>query len=109
MYRTSGISGPRRWPRSPVFYKDVDTPHRLHDATGDHRRRPLSQVTGPFNGDGGGIAGVELTFQTPFASKVSLRNFGVYMNYAYVDTDVKEFYPSTDPLPIEGYAEEHGE
>jgi ABC-type nitrate/sulfonate/bicarbonate transport system ATPase subunit len=35
-------------------------------------------VTGPFNGDGGGIAGAELTFQTPFAQSGIGRNFGVY-------------------------------
>ena len=27
------------------------------------------------------------------------------MNYAYVDTGVKEFYPAPNPLPIEGYAQ----
>ena len=30
------------------------------------------------------------------------------MNYACVDTDVKEFYPAPNPLPMEGYAERHG-
>ena len=50
-------------------------------------------VTGPFNGDGGGISGAEFTFQTPFSFVDALRNFGIYMNYAYVDTGVKEFYP----------------
>ena len=28
------------------------------------------------------------------------------MNYARVDTDVKEFYPAPNPMPVEGYAED---
>ena len=96
--------GPRRWPRSRCST-------RMSTATSATAREPVTidgttyAVTGPFNGEGGGIAGAELTFQTPFAESGIGRNFGVYMNYAYVDTDVKEFYPSTNPLPMEGYAE----
>jgi iron complex outermembrane receptor protein len=88
-----------------VFYKDVDThigystePVTIDDIT--------YAVTGPFNGKGGGITGAEFTFQTPFAREGVMRNFGIYMNYAWVDTDVKEFYPVTNPLPIEGYAKD---
>jgi iron complex outermembrane recepter protein len=87
-----------------VFYKDVDT-HIGYDTQPVAVDGITYAVTGPFNGEGGPIAGVELTFQTPFAESGILRNFGIYANYAYVDTDVKEFYPSTNPLPVEGYAE----
>lgn len=87
-----------------VFYKDVDT-HIGYDTQPVTIDGTTYAVTGPFNGEGGGIAGAELTFQTPFAQSGPLSNFGVYMNYAYVDTDVKEFYPVTNPLPVEGYAE----
>ena len=91
-----------------VFYKDVDT-HIGYNTQPVTIDGTTYAVTGPFNGDGGGIAGAELTFQTPFAQSGVLRNFGVYMNYAFVDTDVKEFYPVTDPLPVEGYAENTGD
>ena len=87
-----------------VFYKDVDS-HIGYSTEPVTIDGTTYAVTGPFNGEGGGIAGAELTFQTPFAESGIGRNFGVYMNYAYVDTDVKEFYPSTNPLPVEGYAE----
>jgi iron complex outermembrane receptor protein len=88
-----------------VFYKDVDT-HIGYNTQPVSIDGTTYAVTGPFNGDGGGIAGAEITFQTPFAESGPLSNFGVYMNYAYVDTDVKEFYPVTNPLPVEGYAED---
>jgi TonB-dependent receptor len=87
-----------------VFYKDVDTHIGYSTAPVDIDGITYA-VTGPFNGEGGGIAGAEFTFQTPFATSGALSNFGIYMNYAYVDTDVKEFYPVTNPLPVEGYAE----
>jgi len=86
-----------------VFYKDVDT-HIGYDTQPVAIDGITYAVTGPFNGDGGPIAGTELTFQTPFAQSGILRSFGIYANYAYVDTDVQEFYPSTNPLPVEGYA-----
>ena len=90
-----------------VFYKDVDT-HIGYNTQPVTIDGTTYAITGPFNGDGGGIAGAELTFQTPFAQSGVMRNFGVYMNYAFVDTDVKEFYPVTNPLPVEGYAENTG-
>jgi iron complex outermembrane receptor protein len=88
-----------------VYYKDVDTHigYTTEPVTIDN---VTYAVTGPFNGDGGGITGAEFTFQTPFSFIDALKNFGIYMNYAYVDTGVKEFYPAPNPLPIEGYAQQ---
>lgn len=86
-----------------VFYKDVDS----HIG---YTTQPVTidgityAVTGPFSGEGGGITGAEFTFQTPFSG--AFKDFGIYMNYAWVDTDVQEFYPATNPLPIEGYAQD---
>jgi iron complex outermembrane receptor protein len=85
-----------------VFYKDVDS-HIGYTTEPVTIDGITYAVTGPFNGKGGGITGAEFTFQTPFSG--AFRDFGIYANYAIVDTDVKEFYPSTNPLPIEGYAE----
>ncbi len=87
-----------------AFYKDVDT-HIGYTTQPETIDAITYAVTAPYNGDGGGITGAEFTFQTPFSMIDALRNFGVYFNYAWVDTDVKEFYPSNNPLPVEGYAE----
>jgi len=62
-------------------------------------------VASPVNGRGGSITGTEITFQTPFYFWSALENFGVYSNYAYVDSDVKEFAPITNPLTGTGFAE----
>lgn len=62
-------------------------------------------VATPVNGKGGSIAGAEITFQTPFFFWSALENFGVYSNYAYVDSDVEEFVPVTNPLTGAGFAE----
>lgn len=62
-------------------------------------------VASPVNGKGGSITGAEITFQTPFRFWSALENFGVYSNYAYVDSDVKEFTPMTNPLTGTGFAE----
>ncbi|HYJ42132.1 MAG TPA: TonB-dependent receptor [Steroidobacteraceae bacterium] len=95
--------GPEALFAMAAFYKDVET-HIGYTTVPEVIGGDTYQVTQPNNGDGGDIAGMELTFQTPFAREGALRNFGIYTNYAFVDTDVSEFYPVTDPLPIEGYA-----
>ena len=88
-----------------VYYKDVES-HIGYTTEPVTIDGITYAVTGPFNGDGGGISGAEFTFQSPFSFMDALKNFGIYMNYAYVDTGVKEFYPAPDPLPIEGYAQQ---
>jgi TonB-dependent receptor len=99
--------GPEALFAAAAFYKDVGT-HIGYTTVPEVIEGTTYQVTQPNNGDGGDISGLELTFQTPFAHEGPLRNVGVYANYAFVDTDVKEFYPSDNPLPIEGYAKHTG-
>lgn len=65
-------------------------------------------ISGPFNGGGGYIDGVELTFQTPFYFWPGLENFGIYSNYAYVSSNLKEFVPANDPVELSGLAEHTG-
>jgi iron complex outermembrane recepter protein len=65
-------------------------------------------ISGPFNGGGGYIDGVELTFQTPFYFWSGLENFGIYSNYAYVSSNLKEFVPANDPVELSGLAEHTG-
>jgi TonB-dependent receptor len=85
-----------------VYYKDVDS-HIGYTTDPMTIDGVTYSVTGPFNGEGGGIAGAEFTFQTPFSG--ALRNFGVYFNYSYADAQVEEFYPANNPLPVAGWAE----
>ena len=89
------IAGYRKWVDSIVGYK---------------RQREVVNgedylITGPFNGGGGYINGLELTFQTPFYFIPNLENFGIYSNYSFVDSDLHEFSPEADPLPLSGLAE----
>ncbi|PPU78168.1 MULTISPECIES: TonB-dependent receptor [Xanthomonas] len=65
-------------------------------------------VSAPFNGGGGHINGVELTLQTPFFFIPHLENFGVYSNYSLVDSNLKEFSPEDNPLPLSGLARRTG-
>jgi TonB-dependent receptor len=61
-------------------------------------------VTGPFNGKGGTMDGVEFTFQTPFYFVPGLDHFGIYSNLALGNSTIKEFSPANNPLPQVGYA-----
>jgi TonB-dependent receptor len=62
-------------------------------------------VASPANGGSGHIQGVELTFQTPFFFLPGpLSKFGIYSNYAYVESNLKEFSPANNPLRMTGLA-----
>ncbi|KLD75929.1 TonB-dependent receptor [Xanthomonas hyacinthi] len=88
----------RKWVDSSIGYK---TRHETIDG-----RDYL--ISGPFNGGGGYINGAELTFQTPFFFIPHLENFGVYSNYSYVESNLHEFSPANDPLPLSGLARNTG-
>jgi len=57
-------------------------------------------VWAPANGAGGKIKGLELTFQMPISEY-----FGIYSNYAFANSDIKEFDPTDNPYPMAGLAE----
>ncbi|PIC01088.1 TonB-dependent receptor [Caulobacter sp. X] len=62
-------------------------------------------VASPANGGSGHIQGVELTFQTPFFFLPGpFDKFGIYSNYAYVESNLKEFSPANNPLRMTGLA-----
>ncbi|HEY2661537.1 MAG TPA: TonB-dependent receptor [Caulobacteraceae bacterium] len=61
-------------------------------------------VTGPFNGKGGGMEGLEFTLQTPFYFIPHMEHFGLYSNLALASSDIKEFSPVNNPLPMVGLA-----
>jgi iron complex outermembrane receptor protein len=83
-----------------VYYKDVDN-HIGYTTEPVTIGTTTYAVSGPFNGEGGGIAGAEVTFQMPFADT----GLGIYSNYAYADADVDEFYPAVNPLSVAGWSE----
>lgn len=67
-------------------------------------------LTSPINSSKGGfISGVEFTFQTPFDTflpNVSwMDRFGIYSNLALVNSNIKEFVPAGNPLPMNGVAD----
>jgi iron complex outermembrane receptor protein len=87
-----------------IYYKDLKT---LIGAGQETQTIDGVQyiVTSEENGPGGGIKGLELTYQTRFHFLPGfLQDFGVYANYAHVDSDVTEFAPASDPYAIVGLA-----
>jgi TonB-dependent receptor len=86
------------------YYKDVDT-HIGYSTVPIQVDGYTYALSGPANGDGGTIQGVEFTLLAPFSFVTALENFGIYSNYAYIDSDVQEFYPWWDPLDASGIAE----
>ena len=86
-----------------AYYKDVDTNIGYKTDTATINGTSYL-ITGPFNGKGGGMEGVEFTFQTPFYFIAHLDHFGIYSNLALADSDIKEFSPVNNPLPMVGLA-----
>lgn len=87
-YYYKDVSAYIGWKQSPVVYNGT-----------------TYAVSSPTNGGGGYIQGLELTFQTPFFFlPKGLDKFGIYSNYAYVDSDLKEFSPANKPLDMTGLA-----
>jgi TonB-dependent receptor len=86
------------------YYKDVDSYIGWKQSPAAFGGQTYT-VASPANGGGGYIQGLELTFQTPFFFLPGpLSKFGIYSNYAYVDSDLKEFSPANNPLSMTGLA-----
>lgn len=66
-------------------------------------------LTGPANGDGGTIKGAELLYQQSLTFLPQpFDGLGVYANYSYADSDIKEFYPENNPFSLGGLSEHVG-
>ena len=62
-------------------------------------------ITSENNTKGGWIRGVEVTFQTRFFFLPGfLQDFGIYANHAYVDSDIHEVAPVSNPYRMIGLA-----
>jgi len=65
--------------------------------------------TGPMNGDGGQIKGLEVMYQQAFTFlPAPFDGLGVYSNYSYTDSNVNEFVPVENPLPLGGLSKHVG-
>jgi len=91
------------------FYKHLDTfigyqtvPQTIGGVT--------YQMFEPINGKAGDIDGLELTGQTRFYFLPGvLKDFGVYSNYTYVNSDVHEYTPAKSPFEGTGFAKNTAE
>ncbi len=92
-----------------AYYKHLDT--FIGQAQSQQTIGGVSYtITSPANGKGGDLEGVELTFQTRFFFLPGFfQDFGTYFNYSLVSSDVKEFTPAVNPLPMGGLAHNSGE
>lgn len=89
------------------YYKDVDT--NIGYATQQTMIDGVPYtITGPFNGKGGTVKGVEATLQMPFWF-IGLDHFGIYSNAALVDSSLKELAPTNNPFDAVGMAKFTGE
>ncbi len=86
------------------YFKDVTT-YIGYKEQGEMINGVEYQITGPFNGKGGTMDGVEITLQTPFYFLPPLfQHFGIYSNLALAQSTIKEFSPINNPLPQVGFA-----
>ena len=60
-------------------------------------------ITRSVNGEGGNVHGLELVYQQSFNN-----GFGIFSNYAYTVSNVKESFPANNPFPIEGLMKSNG-
>ncbi|HZF14934.1 MAG TPA: TonB-dependent receptor [Steroidobacteraceae bacterium] len=88
-----------------VYYKDLKNMIGASQSTQDING-VLYTITSEDNMDGGGITGVEVTYQTRFHFLPGfLQDMGMYANYAYADSSIKEVAPASNPYPLVGLAQ----
>lgn len=88
-----------------VYYKDIENYIGYATIGSFTSTQGTFDVYGPVNGKGGYVRGAELTFQMPF-DFLPVEGFGVYSNYAYAESNIHEFAPSNNPLPMGGLAKD---
>ncbi len=87
-----------------VYYKKMDTMIGASQSTELIGTTP-ALITSENNTPGGHLDGVELTLQTRFYFLPGfLKDFGVYMNYAFVQSNIHEVAPVNNPYPMIGLA-----
>jgi iron complex outermembrane recepter protein len=92
-----------------VYYKDLDN---IIGASQSLQTIDGVQyiITSENNVKGGPVRGAEVSYQTRFHFLPGfLQNFGIYANYAYVDSNVREVAPVSDPYTMVGLAKNTSE
>ncbi|MFC3116200.1 TonB-dependent receptor [Cellvibrio fontiphilus] len=87
-----------------LYYKDID--NYIGNAvvgTFPDQNGIEFDIYGPVNGNGGYVRGAEVTFQMPFEF-LPVEGFGIYSNYAFAESNIVEFAPADNPLPMAGLA-----
>ena len=91
-----------------VYYKKIDDYIGYTSFDLEFRDGRGFDIYGPKNEQEGYIRGAELTFQAPFTSLLpkALKGVsaGIYSNYAYAHSNIKELYPADNPYPLAGLA-----
>ncbi|WP_052691791.1 TonB-dependent receptor [Teredinibacter purpureus] len=93
------------------FYKDMSThvgngTDIVLDESVQGAGGTLERTT-PLNGDGGTLQGIELMYQQPFDMLPEPFNgLGMFANYSYVDTDITEFTPDSNPYTLGGLSKD---
>jgi len=86
-----------------LYYKKIDNYVGYSTVGVTTSQQGTFNIYGPVNGKGGNVEGAEFTFQMPF-NFLPVEGFGVYSNYAYARSDIHEFAPVGNPLPMGGLA-----
>ncbi|MEC7469909.1 MAG: TonB-dependent receptor, partial [Pseudomonadota bacterium] len=91
-----------------LFFKDLKT--HVGSATDTITFNGVEyQFSGPVNGDGGQIRGFEVMYQQAFTMLPEpFDGLGIYSNYSYTDSNVTEFVPEDNPLPLGGLSKNVG-
>lgn len=91
-----------------TFFKDLTT----HIGTMTEPRTVdgvLYQFSLPINGDGGQIKGIELMYQQALDMLPEpFDGLGFYANYSLTDSNVYEFVPADNPMPLGGLSKHVG-
>ena len=91
-----------------VYYKKIDDYIGYTYLDFEIKDGRIFYIYGPKNEQEGNIRGVELTFQAPYTSLLpkALKGVsaGIYSNYAYADSNIKELYPIDSPYSLAGLA-----
>jgi len=88
-----------------VYYKDIENYIGYATIGSFTNTQGTFDVYGPVNGKGGYVRGAEFTFQMPFTF-LPVKGFGIYSNYAFAESNIHEFAPSNNPLPMGGLAKD---
>ncbi|MCU4674138.1 TonB-dependent receptor [Catenovulum sp. 2E275] len=90
------------------FFKDLQSHIGLTEGNVSFNGEDYA-FTGTMNGDGGVIQGIEVLYQQSFDMLPEpFDGLGIYANYSYTDSDVKEFKPENNPYNLGGLSKHIG-